>query len=205
MNAIALTTENLTNAPARGKAQTSITTSTISVADRKQALQEVYDKYIEQIYKFVYFKVGNREDAEDIVSQVFIKAARSLDVAQEEQVMLGWLYQVSRTTITDHWRSYYKGPSSSLEAMEEESSLHLAADPIYVGNADEDATSDAPAKVQAILEMLPENYRRVLQCRFLQGCSLKETAEAMGITEGNAKVLQHRALQKAVKLGAQFM
>ncbi len=204
MNAIALTTQNLTNAPARGKAQASVTTSTISVADRKQALQEVYDKYIEQIYKFVYFKVGNREDAEDIVSQVFIKAARSLDVAQEEQVMLGWLYQVARTTITDHWRSYYKGPSTSLEAMEEESNLYLAAEPVYIGDA-EDATSEAPAKVQAILEVLPENYRRVLQFRFLQGCSLKETAEAMGITEGNAKVLQHRALQKAVNLGAQFM
>lgn len=204
MNATALTTQNLTNTPARGKAQASVTASTISVEDRKQALQEVYDKYIEQIYKFVYFKVGNREDAEDIVSQVFIKAARSLDVAQEEQVMLGWLYQVARTTITDHWRSYYKGPSTSLEAMEEESNLYLAAEPVYIGDV-EDITSEAPAKVQAILEVLPENYRRVLQFRFLQGCSLKETAEAMGITEGNAKVLQHRALQKAVKLGAQFM
>jgi RNA polymerase sigma factor (sigma-70 family) len=204
MNATALTTQNLTNTPARGKTQASATTSTISVADRKQALQEVYDKYIEQIYKFVYFKVGNREDAEDIVSQVFIKAARSLDVAQEEQVMLGWLYQVARTTITDHWRSYYKGPSTSLDAMEEESNLYLAAEPVYIGDV-EDTTSEAPAKVQAILEVLPENYRRVLQFRFLQGCSLKETAEAMGITEGNAKVLQHRALQKAVKLGAQFM
>jgi len=136
---------------------------------------------------------------------VFIKAARSLDVTQEEQVMLGWLYQVARTTITDHWRSYYKGPSSSLDAMEEESSLHLTADPIYVGGNEEDDTDNATAKVQAILEMLPENYCRVLQLRFLQGCSLKETADAMGITEGNAKVLQHRALQKAMKLGAQII
>lgn len=178
-----------------------------SAMDRNQALQEIYDRYIEQIYKFVYFKIGNREDAEDIVSQVFIKAARSLDVTQEEQVMLGWLYQVARTTITDHWRSYYKGPSSSLDAMEEESSLHLAADSIYLGSEDGegDDTDSATAKVEAILGMLPENYRRVLQLRFLQGCSLKETADAMCITEGNAKVLQHRALQKAVKLGAQIM
>jgi len=176
--------------------------TTFATVDRNQALQEVYDRYIEQIYKFVYFKVGNREDAEDIVSQVFIKAARSLDVTQEAQVMLGWLYQVARTTITDHWRSYYKGPSSSLDAMEEESSLHLAADPMYVGGNEEDDTDSATAKVQSILEMLPENYCRVLQLRFLQGCSLKETADAMSITEGNAKVLQHRALQKAMKLGA---
>ncbi len=180
-------------------------TTSAPADNRKQTLQRVYDKYIEQIYKFVYFKVGNREDAEDVVSQVFIKAARSLDVAQEEQVMLGWLYQVARTTITDHWRSYYKGPSSSLEAMEESSNFHLAAAPMFVGTDDAEPVDGAVAKVQAILQTLPENYRRVLQFRFLQGCSLRETAEAMNITEGNAKVLQHRALQKAIKLGANII
>lgn len=206
MNTMTFANQNTIVIPAHSTARPTISADAIAAAERKQTLQEVYDRHIEQLYKFVYFKVGNREDAEDIVSQVFIKAARSLDVAQEEQVMLGWLYQVARTTITDHWRSYYKGPSSSLEAMEEGSSFHLAADPIYVGESDdEDASDGATAKVAAILEMLPENYRRVLQLRFLQGSSLKETAEAMSITEGNAKVLQHRALQKAVKLGAQII
>jgi RNA polymerase sigma-70 factor (ECF subfamily) len=174
---------------------------TSTVVDRGQALQEVYDKHVEQIYKFVYFKVGNREDAEDITSQIFIKAANSMDLTQEGQVKLAWLYQVARTTITDHWRNYYKAASSSLDEMEEASPLHLAADPIYMTNSDEEV-SPAVEKVQSLLEMLPANYRQVLQLRFLQGCTLKETAQAMGITEGNAKVLQHRALQKAVKVGA---
>jgi RNA polymerase sigma-70 factor (ECF subfamily) len=172
-----------------------------AVVDRGQALQEVYDKHVEQIYKFVYFKVGNREDAEDITSQIFIKAANSMDLTQENQVKLAWLYQVARTTITDHWRNYYKAASSSLDEMEEASSLHFAADPIYLTNSEEEV-SPAVEKVQSLLEMLPANYRQVLQLRFLQGCTLKETALAMGITEGNAKVLQHRALQKAVKVGA---
>lgn len=201
MTIATFTNQHQAIAPTRGRN----TTPPANTPARKQALQEVYDKYIEQIYKFVYFKIGNREDAEDIVSQVFIKAARSLDVTQEEQVMLGWLYQVARTTITDHWRRYYKGPQSSLEALEEESNIYLAADPIYVGNNDEEPLDGAIARVATIMELLPANYRRVLQLRFLQGCSLKETAEAMSITEGNAKVLQHRALQKAVKLGAPIM
>ncbi len=173
---------------------------------RHEALQDVYDRCIEQIYKFVYFKVGNREDAEDITSQVFMKAANSLDITQEDNVKLAWLYQVARTTITDHWRGYYKGQVSSLDEMEEKAPLHLAANPLYAGNDDSVEELDPAAqKVRAILEMLPENYRKVLQLRFLQGCSLKETAEAMNVTEGNAKVLQHRALQKAVKLGAQLI
>jgi len=176
----------------------------VSADDRRIALREVYDRSVEQIYKFVYFKVGNREDAEDIVSQVFMKAANSLDVTQEEHVRLAWLYQVARTTITDHWRSYYKGPVTSLEEMEEKAPVHFAADPIRL-NGDVEEIEPAIAKVQAVLQTLPENYRRVLELRFLQGCSLKETAEALGITEGNAKVIQHRALQKAVKTGAQFI
>ncbi len=201
MNTATFANQSATSIPTR---QTVIASFNAPDDNRKQTLQRVYDKYIEQLYKFVYFKVGNREDAEDIVSQVFIKAARSLDVAQEEQVMLGWLYQVGRTTITDHWRSYYKGPSSSLEAMEE-NNVHFAASPIFVGADDVEPADGAVAKVQAVLATLPENYRRVLELRFLQGSSLKETAQAMNITEGNAKVLQHRALQKAVKLGAHII
>lgn len=202
MNTLSFANQTSAVIPAHSATQAEISAP---ANNRKETLQRVYDKYIEQIYKFVYFKVGNREDAEDIVSQVFIKAARSLDVTLEEQVMLGWLYQVARTTITDHWRLYYKGPSSSLEAMEEENNFYLAAEPMIVGADDIEPVGGAVAKVQAILATLPENYRRVLQLRFLQGCSLKETAEAMSITEGNAKVLQHRALQKAVKLGANII
>src|SRR4051812_23437558 len=83
--------------------------------DRAAAIQEVYEAHIESIHKFIYFKMGNREDAEDITSQVFIKAANSLDITQDSRTQLAWLYQVARTTITDHWRQYYKGPTSSLE------------------------------------------------------------------------------------------
>ena len=62
----------------------------------------------------------------------------------------------------------------------------------------------AVERVRDILALLPENYRQVLHYRFLLSYSLKETAAAMNITEANAKVPQHRALQKAVKVGASF-
>jgi RNA polymerase sigma-70 factor (ECF subfamily) len=169
---------------------------------RKRAIEDVYEAYAEQIYKFVYFKLGNREDAEDITSQVFIKAANSLDTTQDERTKVAWLYQVARTTITDHWRQYYKGPASSLDQMEEATPLHLAADPLIVGGEEVEETSGAAEKVLGILNALPDNYRSVLEYRFLKGYSLKETAEAMGVTEANVKVLQHRALQKAVKMSA---
>jgi RNA polymerase sigma factor (sigma-70 family) len=169
---------------------------------RRAALKAIYDAHVEQIYKFVFFKVGNREDAEDITSQVFIKAAHSLDVTQQGHTQLAWLYQVARTTVTDHWRNYYRGVTSSLDALEEESPLHLAAEPLYAEAPQEDTVDPSIEKVRAVLALLPQNYRRVLELRFLQGCSQRETAAAMQITEANAKVIQHRAIQKALKVGA---
>lgn len=176
-----------------------------AVEARKRAIWEVYEAHAEQIYKFIFFKVGNREDAEDITSQVFIKAASTLDIEQDERTKLAWLYQVARTTVTDFWRQYYKGPTSSLDQMEEVTPLHLAAAPTRLGDVPDDDINLAAEKIKAILSVLPDNYQKVLQLRFLQGCSLKETAAAMQITEANAKVLQHRALQKAAKLGTQFV
>ena len=202
---MAISTGTRTTSTVRSNVETlSHKQAAVNAEERRRALQDIYDCSIEQIYKFVYFKVGNREDAEDIVSQVFIKAANSLDVSQDEHVRLAWLYQVARTTITDHWRNYYKGPVTSLEEMEEKTPVHFAAEPIRL-NGKVEELEPAIAKVQAVLQTLPENYRRVLELRFLQGCSLKETAEALGITEGNAKVIQHRALLKAAKSGAQFI
>src|SRR5919201_451594 len=127
--------------------------------NRKQAIQAVYEAYAEQIYKFVFFKLGNREDAEDITSQVFIKAANSLDVEQGERAKVAWLYQVARTTITDYWRQYYKGPTSSLEQLEEVAPLHLAAQPIRLGGEPEEGMDQAVERVRNILALLPENYR----------------------------------------------
>ncbi len=61
--------------------------------------------------------------------------------------------------------------------------------------------SDAPQRAAKILASLPDRYRRILELRFLEACSIKEAAQAMGVTVSNAKVLQHRALRMAAKAG----
>jgi RNA polymerase sigma-70 factor (ECF subfamily) len=83
--------------------------------------------------------------------------------------------------------------------------MYFAAEPIIAGGTEVEEIEPAVEKVRAVLALLPENYRRVLELRFLHGCSLKETAAAMQITEANAKVIQHRAIQKAMKVGAQLI
>src|SRR5207244_10659295 len=62
------------------------------------------------------------------------------------------------------------------------------------------AESDAPQRIARIMVGLPARYRRILELRFLQSCSLREAAQAMNVSVGNAKVLQHRALRQAARL-----
>jgi RNA polymerase sigma-70 factor (ECF subfamily) len=114
--------------------------------------------------------------------------------------VLAWLYQVARTSVSDYWRRYYKTLASSLDAMEEESLSNLAAEPVFLGGTPEDDQQRDLQTVTRVLALLPENYRRVLELRFLGGNSLNDTAMAMGVTEGNVRVLQHRALHKAAAL-----
>jgi len=159
-----------------------------------QEFQTLYQENLGLIYRYVYSKVGNREEAEDLTSQIFIKAVRGVDQERGMQSIQKWLFQVARTTIADYWRAYYRISTNSLEEL-------LAAG--WEGPADEkpDAASSQPAeRVKRILQALPEHYREVLTCRFLLNLSIKETALSMGLTEANVKVLQFRALKRAADL-----
>jgi RNA polymerase sigma-70 factor (ECF subfamily) len=159
-----------------------------------QEFQTLYQENLGLIYRYVYSKVGNREEAEDLTSQIFIKAVRGVDQERGMQSIQKWLFQVARTTIADYWRVYYRISTNSLEELLEAG---------WEGPADEEpaAASNQPAeRVKRILQALPEHYREVLTCRFLLNLSIKETALNMGLTEANVKVLQFRALKRAADL-----
>jgi RNA polymerase sigma-70 factor, ECF subfamily len=153
--------------------------------------QTFYQENLGMIYRYVYSKVGNREEAEDLTSQVFIKAVRGVNSERGAQSMQKWLFQVARTTIADYWRLHYRISVSSLEELLEAG---------WQGPAEEEPAvlSIKPIDlVQRILHALPEHYRTVLSCRFLLNLSIKETALRMGLSEANVKVLQFRALKRA--------
>ncbi len=159
-----------------------------------QEFQTFYQENLGLIYRFVYSKVGNREEAEDLTSQIFIKAVRGVDTERGAMSMQKWLFQVARTTIADYWRSYYRISVSSLEEL-------LEAGWEGPANEEERAFNAGPVeRVQRILQALPEHYREVLHCRFLLNLSIRDTALKMGLSEANIKVLQFRALKRAADL-----
>ena len=84
-------------------------------------IDAVYTRDLDPIYRFIYSRVGNREDAEDLTSEVFLKAARQLDSGRAEASIADWLYTVARTVLADHWRRYYRtGTTLPLEERAEQ-------------------------------------------------------------------------------------
>ena len=160
----------------------------------EQEFQTFYQKNLGPIYRYVYNQVGKREEAEDLTSEIFLKAVRGIDQERSPQSMQKWLYLIAHTTLADYWRAHYRLPMSSLDELLETG---------WESPAEEEPTarSRRPAeRVLCLLQALPEQYREVLTCRFLLNLSLRDTAIRMGVTIANVKVLQLRALKRAAAL-----
>ena len=156
--------------------------------------QTFYQENLGLIYHYVYNKVGNYEEAEDLTSQIFLKVVRGLDLKRDPCSLRTWLFRVARTTIADYWRMHYRGTTRSLDDLLEAG---------WEGPVDEGAAllnNSVTELVQDILQALPERDREILTSRFLFNLSVRETAVRMGLTEANTKVLQYRALKRAAGL-----
>jgi RNA polymerase sigma-70 factor (ECF subfamily) len=167
-----------------------------TTTETEQRKYEIFSQEnLDRIYRFVYSHVRNREAAEDLTSQIFLKAMRSLDVEQSAHSRQAWLFRVAHTTVADYWRAHYRRVAThSLEELVEAGwEVPSDADPSLVG-------SRAAERVEDILQALPERDREVLTCRFLLHLSVRQTALSMGVTETNVKVMQYRALRRAANL-----
>jgi RNA polymerase sigma-70 factor, ECF subfamily len=156
-----------------------------------------YQEHALLMYRYVLSRVGNREEAEDLTSQVFLKAVRGMHVERSPQARHNWLYQVARTTIADYWRGYYRKPTGSLDELVDTGWDAPAAGAAALDGA---ASSQPGERVQRLLQALPAPYRDVLTCRFLLQLSISETASRLGLTEANVKVVQFRALKRAAEV-----
>jgi RNA polymerase sigma-70 factor (ECF subfamily) len=143
---------------------------------------------LEMVYAFIYARVGNRADAEDLTQQVALKAIPRLHADASAASIRGYLFATARSCLAQFW-------SHRLGLPEEELRDEVAGPPVVVAGSP--ATSDRASR---ILERLPANYRRVLELRFLRGYSLKEVAAETGSTVGGIKVMQLRALRAAAKV-----
>ena len=160
-------------------------------AGDEASLSLLYRRYVQAIYRFVLGQVRDHDLAEDLTSDTFASMLRGLAGYRSEASFKNWLYQIARNAVRNHRRSAgyrLNVPLSPALAATEVETAPLEAAPAE--------SQDAEERVSAMLAPLPPRYRQVLEMRFLLGCSVQETADRLGITVANAKVLQLRALQK---------
>jgi RNA polymerase sigma factor (sigma-70 family) len=149
--------------------------------------EAVYQDNAAWVYRTLFARVGNRADAEDLTAEVFLAALRPLRLTASVGEVRAYLRATARTVLAAHWRETMGREITSIEDIEQPPDS-------------EEAISTAPQRVGQVLDNLPDRYRRILELRFLEGNSIKESATELGISVANAKVLQHRALRLAAQV-----
>lgn len=159
----------------------------------RDALSTLYRRHCEPIYRYALARTGTRQHAEDLTAEVFSRVVASLpgfDPARGG--FRAWLYGIARNVCADFWRRHAETVELPLD--------DLLSDPADARSEPETEDGRLREWALSLLGALPPKYGRVLELRILEGRSVADTAETMGITGNYVKVLQHRALRRAAEL-----
>jgi RNA polymerase sigma-70 factor (ECF subfamily) len=142
------------------------------------------------VYAFIYRRVGNPEDAEDLTQEVALRALPRLHRDRSLAAIRAYLVATARSVLANFWTQRLGMPVTEL--------------PADLGGQTHQPVPSRTAldEVERVLSLLPAHYRKLLELRFLRGYSTKEVAQELGTTVGAVKVMQLRALRAAAKLGA---
>jgi RNA polymerase sigma-70 factor (ECF subfamily) len=167
-------------------------------AGEAEAFGLIYDRYMDTVFRFIYFRVGNRQLAEDLTSDTFLRALKRIGSFTWQGRDLGaWLVTIARNLVADHFKS-------GRYRLEITTGDVLDADKEDRGpeGTPETAVVDHITNVTlltAVKQLNPEQQECIV-LRFLQGFSVAETAKAMGKNEGAIKALQYRAVRALARL-----
>lgn len=161
----------------------------------KSAFAELFNRYFDNTYGFVYSRVGNKVWTEEIVSETFCTLIKAIKLFNGKSTVRTFIFGVALNKIKQFWYKKYK-----------EKEIHLNED-IYITDPEIEGEDEYRLleKLPMILDKLPDNYKAVLTERFLHEKSVKETATALNITEENVRVIQNRALRKAAQIGEEYL
>jgi RNA polymerase sigma-70 factor (ECF subfamily) len=154
-----------------------------------EAFGQLYDRYVDLVYRYVYYRVGTQALAEDLVSETFLRALRRISsFSWQGRDFAAWLVTIARNLIADHFKSgKYRLEVATADMIE--------ADRAQDGPEGEVLDSITNASLLEAVKQLNSEQQECVVLRFLQGLSVTETALAMGKTEGAIKALQYRAVR----------
>ena len=157
-----------------------------------EAVSELYRRYVGQIYRFCLFRVSDEATAQDLTEDVFVNMLESLPrYVDKGAPFVAWLYRIAHARVIDYYRRNARRPVAEL------------TDSLVDHTAEPEALAAQNADMQQLRHAMPQlsdDYRLVLQLRFVEGYDVAQTARNMGKSVGATKVLQHRALRQLARL-----
>jgi RNA polymerase sigma-70 factor (ECF subfamily) len=170
------------------------------------AFGELYQRHVERVYSYIVFRVQDTETAQDLTSEVFLSALRAVASFTYRGAVSPWLMSIARNAVVDHWRRRGRRPEEPLSSFEvdleeEEEGLveRLALRTEYLAPDDRAELVLTRERIAGAATHLTDLQQQVLALRFSAGMSVKESAQAMGRSEGAVKNLQHHALRALKK------
>jgi RNA polymerase sigma-70 factor (ECF subfamily) len=158
------------------------------------AFGALYDRYVDTVHRYLYYRVGNRQLAEDLTSETFLRALRRIGTVTWQGRDLGaWLVTIARNLAADHFKS-------SRFRLEVATADMRDADRLTDGPEGEVLDALTNATLFAAVKQLNAEQQECIVLRFIQGMSVSETAQTMGKNDGAIKALQYRAVRSLGRL-----
>ncbi|TSC94964.1 MAG: RNA polymerase sigma-70 factor, ECF subfamily [Parcubacteria group bacterium Athens1014_10] len=150
----------------------------------KEAFSEIYNNYLDKIYRFVYFKVSSKEIAEDLTSDTFLKILKYI-ISSDKQInnLQAFVYQTAKNLITDHYRQGHN--TIPLENVEK----------ILLDNKNHHLINDDLRTIEKALSTLKNEYKEIITLCHLDQLSIKEASQILQKPAGTVRVTLHRALK----------
>ena len=158
---------------------------------KEEALAELYKQYFDRIYRFIYYRTGHKETAEDLTEDVFVKAFKGISSLEQSATFEGWLYRIARNLVIDHYRSQ----KTIIGLDEVENTLEYETNLIDV--------ADLQSRQQTLLKLmrgLTQEQQTVIKLKFFDDLENSVIAQMLNKSEGAIRVIQHRAILKLKEL-----
>jgi RNA polymerase sigma-70 factor (ECF subfamily) len=158
-----------------------------SQAGNTEAFGRIYDQHVRTIYNFIYYKVYDKDAAEDLTSQTFFKALKNVSSIDPERPIVSWLYKIAHNTVLDHYRS---------KRSNEDIDDYWDLDDEKVDVVAELDTSVDMKRIDKYLKQLTNLEREIIFMRIWEELPYQAIAEIVGKSEANCKMIYSRTIKK---------
>jgi RNA polymerase sigma-70 factor (ECF subfamily) len=159
----------------------------------RAAFATLYRRYLDPVYGYSFYLLGDHHDAEDATERTFLAALGAIDRYRDEgSTFRSWLFRIAHNQLANALRARSRHRTASLDAVLEPAATD---DPARLAG-----TADDARRLRAAVASLSDDRRQVVILRFVDGLTAREIGDVLGRSEGAVRVLQHRALRELAAL-----